>query len=91
MYMYTQTVEERYSKRKMEKQTCKLLRVTDWKDIRFCLRLNPGKVEGWGILLDEDKVNNVYNHVTIFIVAILTDIWQCTGLSELEFIFLEGG
>ena len=90
MYMYTQTVEERYSNRKMEKQTCKLLRVTDWKGIEFCLRLNPSRVDGWGIHLDEDKVNKVYDHVAIFEVVTLTDRWQCTGLSEVGFICLEG-
>ena len=73
MHMYTQTVEERYSKRKMEKQTCKLLYVTDWKGIEFCLRLKPGRVKGWGIHLDQDKVNNVYDHVVLFEVAIFTD------------------
>ena len=49
MYMYTQTVAERYSKKKMKKQEHKLLLVTDWKDTEFCLKLNPGRVEGWGV------------------------------------------
>ena len=90
MYMYTQTVEERYSNRKMEKQTYKLLHITDWKGIEFCLRLNRSRVDGWGIHLDEEKVNKVCDHVATFEVVTLTDRWQCTGLSEVEFICLEG-
>ena len=41
----------------MEKETGKLMRITDWKRVEFHLRLNPGRVDGWGIHLDEDKVN----------------------------------
>ena len=73
MYTYTQTVEERYSKRKMEKEACKLMKVTNWKSIEFHLRLNPSRVNGWGIHLDEDKVNNVNDHVAILEIVILTD------------------
>ena len=91
MSMYTQTVAERYFKKKMKEEEHKLLFVDDWEDTGFCLKHNPDRVEGWGIHLDQDKVNNVYNHVAIFKVAILVDRWQCTGLSELGFISLGGG
>ena len=61
---HVQTVEEKYCKKKMEMQTCKLMHISDWKRIQFHLRLNPGSVDGWGIHLDEDKVERCfYNHV----------------------------
>ena len=56
-----QTVKERYAKRKMEMQTCELVDIADWRRIWFYLRLNLGRVDGWGIHLNKDKVNIYYN------------------------------
>lgn len=74
----------------MEKQTGKLIHITDWKGVEFHLRLNPGRVDGWGIHLDEEKVNRYLQPRIIFELITLTDRWQCTGLPKVGFICLKG-
>ena len=73
----------------MEKQKNKVMDIKDWKGVEFHLRLNPGRVDGWGIHLDKDKVNR-YLQPCIFELVILTDRWQCTGLPGVGFICLKG-
>ena len=49
----------------MEKQDgSKHIQIRNWKGIEFLLTLNPGRVDGWGIHLDQDKVNRylLYKH-----------------------------
>ena len=62
----------------MKRETCKLMCVTDWKKIEFYLKFYPSRVDGWGIHLDEDKVNTCLQLaicilITVVLLVTLTD------------------